>query len=116
MTLAIKRIDRKVLRSGKGQIDRFEIGNYTVRISTSIEETGNYIDGIEFKNNIKDIPTITTEDLSDECNGEWVENFQFKIGTLADSGNVTIEQMQEMIQKYQDALEVIEIVKNEFLN
>ena len=114
--MTFKRIDRKVSRSGKQQIDKFEIGNYIVRISTSIEETGNYIDGIEFKNNIKDIPTIVTEDLSDECNGKWVENFQFKIGTLADSGNVTIEQMQEMVQKYQDALKVVEIVKNVFLN
>ena len=114
--MTFKRIDRKVLRSGKQQIDRFEIGNYTVRISTSIEETDNYIDGIEFKNNIKDIPFIVTEDLSDFYDGRWVENFQFKIGTLPSSGRMTIDDTKEMIQKYQDALKVIEIVKNAFLN
>ena len=114
--MTLKRIERKITRNGQKQTDRFEIGNYKLLVTTLLETDEPELWSIFITEKSTDTPKIIVDDNSNFIGDKWVADFDFRVKQIKTDNIMTIEQMQEMIQKYQEALKVIEIIKNVFLN
>lgn len=114
--MKFKHIERKLNAKGTRQIDRYQMGNYKILISTDIENEINDIWSITITPISREYPYISVEDLRDfdteSC--RWVGEFDFTISKPRICGSMTIEETKDLIEKYQEALKVVEFVKNTF--
>lgn len=114
--MELKLIETEKLNSNQtGLITRelYEIGDYKVEVNT-YESAGNRIIYANKRNDVEYLPSI--HGLNDYTKGGNGALYGFEISTISYGKTMMVDDIREMIKAYEQAVEVVEILTEKFIN